>query len=230
MSTNTDTGTTPPETESWEAKRDREKQENIDQRRALCNGVAAHLPGWHVTESDNEYLGYRFKLEDGTGHRVTLESSRTKGTWHVSGHWPQRTANGSYYVPSDVREESPSINVSTAKSHEQIARDISRRFLPEYVRIYALLTAKATEQNDYETRRAANWQRIAGSGYVKTWDASHLKEQGKIYIDGADDKTNFDAGYGDVNMESADSVKIELRSLPIDTALRVLEVLKKEWR
>ncbi len=216
--------------ETWEAKHDREKQEFIDTRRALYNGIAPHLPaGWKVTETEDEYIGWRFKLEDGLGHRVTIETARTpRNMWHVSGYWPQRANNGSYYVPSDVREESPSINVSVAKTHEQIARDITKRFLPEYVRIFAKIQDKVSAENDYATRRARNWARVAD--WVDTYNAPHLAEQGKVRIKGADGKTNFDLGYGDVNMESADSVKIELRSLPIETALAVLKLLQKRWR
>lgn len=222
--------TTDTSIETWEAKRDREKQESITARRNLYDGVALYLQGWHVTESDDEYLGYRFKLEDGLGHRVTIETARTpRNMWHVSGYWPQRANNGSYYVPSDVHEESPSINVSTSKTHEQIARDITKRFLPEYLRIFAKIQDKVAVENDYATRRAKNWERIAG--WVDTYSASHLQEQGKIRIkSNADGSKNYDAGYGDINMESADSVKIELRSLPIETALAVLELLQKGWR
>lgn len=224
-------------TETWEQReqrREQEKQAAIVARRELYNAVAAHLPGWHVTESDDEYLGYRFKLEDGLGHRVTIESARERGKWHVSGYWlgtPGAGANGRYLTPSDVSESYPSINLSQAKTPEQIARDIARRFLPEYLRIFAKLEAKQAADNDYDTRRARNWKRITDSGYVKYHALPHLKERADVRIkSNADGSTNYDAGYGEVHMESVDSVRLELRSLPVETALAVLELLQKGWR
>jgi hypothetical protein len=113
-----------------------------------------------------------------------------------------------------------------------MAKDILRRFMPEYLRIWGLLEEKQKATNDYHARKLANWKRIAESGNVtdpRTPDASRIgSEDPRAQIRfGAKGKDgyNYDKGYGDIRMTGDDSVQIELRSLPVETALRILAAI-----
>jgi hypothetical protein len=85
--------------------------------------------------------------------------------------------------------------------------------------------AKVAADNAYANRKAINWQRLVDAGMVVNPRGGDIMT-GDVRIKGSDNKSNFDAGYGSVQMSSADSVQIELRSLPVDTAMRVLAALK----
>lgn len=99
----------------------------------------------------------------------------------VSADWP-RDAKGSMVMARDVEYNtaSPGIKVSAAKSPVQIARDIRRRFMPEFSRLYAMAMAVVASRNQYEATVAANYALLAracgGSCAKSSWrDAWDLK-------------------------------------------------------
>lgn len=59
------------------------------------------------------------------------------------------------------RVTAPSITVALSRDPIAIARDIARRFIPEYLRVLALAEAKIAADNAYESTIAANLQRLA---------------------------------------------------------------------
>jgi hypothetical protein len=66
----------------------------------------------------------------------------------------------------------PVITVTVAKNPEAIARDIVRRFLPEYLRVLALAEEKVAANNAYEATIAANLQRLAkATGTALPWSS-----------------------------------------------------------
>jgi hypothetical protein len=65
--------------------------------------------------------------------------------------------------PRDLREpkeSDPDITVSADKTPEQIARDISRRFLAEYTRIYTRCRAVADERQAGENASRDGWAQV----------------------------------------------------------------------
>ena len=109
----------------------------------LYQGVAEHLTGWSFTYeiSDRSWYGpsFRYKLVCDSNPEQAIDLSFgtysvQRGKVHVSGYWPRREEHGRWTSPSDVREDSPSINVSLDRGYKVIARQIETRFLPEYVR------------------------------------------------------------------------------------------------
>lgn len=217
------------ETETYQERLDREQAEARKAYADLYNGVAAHLTGWRVVlpeeDANNRYYYERTRLKNDAGQTIYLKLDR--GKIHISGSWPQRKQPGGPFVsPSDVREESPSINCALGRGYEVIARDITRRFLPEYQRIWAKCQAKIEADERYENTRAANWARIAAMPVVKT--STHRQETGDVIIGKLDHNgsRNLSNGYGDVSMEGENSVKIELRSLPVDVAEIILRALE----
>ena len=75
--------------------------------------------------------------------------------------------NGSYV---EVHEQSstgwnktsaPSITVAIARGCAAIAKDIAKRFLPEYMRVFALAEAKVKASSEYDALITDNLQRLA---------------------------------------------------------------------
>jgi hypothetical protein len=216
------------ELSEWEIKIRAERKVKYDTYEALYNGIAANLEngvGWRMDERrdsddpNNFNRAEHLRLVSTSDPRMmidfNMQSGANRGKVHVSGHWPQGGDNMPYVSPRDVREESPSINVSYAKGYPAIARDIERRFLPNYRRIFALCLASIDAHNSYEARKLANWQRVAAAKCLKQ-DYRHDQQRASI---------NLPNSYGDVHMESADSVHLNMRSVPVDLAVAILAAI-----
>lgn len=227
----------------------REQAETHAKHVALYEGIAAHLPGWKaVIKPSNVHDGaYKYTLQADiamSGNRkqtprihITFETGAQRGKIRVSGYWPQRSNHGPYTMPSEVGEDSPSIGLSLTTSltgmergYDALARQIQNRFIPNYLRIFDKLLAKIDEDNDYKARKLANWKKLTDAGLVidRTRPQDDGDQRGDARVRGSDGVTNLDAGYGDVRMTGENSVEIHLRSLPTDTAMRVLRALKGE--
>lgn len=200
----------------------RERQEKRDAYTKLYNGVAANLPGWRVERNpDNDEAEYRLRLVNlaAPTQRIALEltgAGKHRGRVVVSGYWP-RTPQSAFTSPRDVREDTPTITVDSGKPHEQIAKDIKRRFLPEYQRIFEKIEAKIAQDLLYESTKDANFNSLlaAGPSILKRGYGTQ-----KAVLD-------IGEGWGGVEMESSSTVKIELRSIPIELALRLIATLDK---
>lgn len=207
--------------ETWEQKRAREDAEAIATMRGLYEGIAAHLAGWRFedrSEPECSHWDLRYYLvpETGaTGMRIGLGIQKDKV--NVSGYWPQRGPNdGGWTSPHDVRESSNDISCSLSRGYEAIAKDIMRRFLPEYTRVYNKLLEMIANQNAYDARRAANWDKL-NSPVLEKRDPRKWKEQtGDLRLKD---------GYGHIHMVGEDSVSIEIRSVSTAMAQAVLNAL-----
>jgi hypothetical protein len=204
--------------ETWEQRVQRERADERQRYHTLYTRIAELLPGWTVETRNDANYNSHFRLIDGQGHVISLNlpSGADRGKVHISGHWPQNGQYGPFCSPSEVREDSPSINCSLSRGYESIARDIQKRFLPEYLRIFVKCQERIAADNAYEARKAANWQKLVDTGLIL----------GKLHCGEWRGGVAMNAGYGDVRMSSADSVQLDLRSLPIETAIRILRALK----
>jgi hypothetical protein len=214
-----------------------EFEEGERQAAELYHGVARYLDGWNVeTRPGHEAwygTGTHYELVNATepDKRISLNASKhLKGKVAVSGYWPRQ---GSYPLsPSDVGEDSPAIKVSLDRGYEAIAREISQRFVPAYHRVFDKLASKIAAGNEYQARRMANWQRLRDAGVIvnprpvagEVWEAN-TDPVADVRVRTAKGGRDYDQGYGDVRMTGEDSVEIKLRSVPIDTAIRVLKAL-----
>src|SRR5258708_3210261 len=136
--------------ESFDDRITRERAECHARYLALYNGVAAHLAGWKVTidnPDDDFRFEYRYRLTnnvEGQDIHLSFGSGVDRGKVRVSGSWPKKGEHGPWSGPGDLYpcESSPSINCALSRGYDVIAKDITRRFLPEYRRIWGLLVAK----------------------------------------------------------------------------------------
>ncbi len=128
--------------------------------RTLGPAVAKHLPDWHYCRTDRGDFLIPKGVPASTyspwrNHCQGIGLDADNGRVIVHGHWPHGRADSGWRAcgPSDIREESPTITVSARRPPEKIAAEITRRFLPEYQRIYVLLDQYLTAQVNGEQRQ-----------------------------------------------------------------------------
>ncbi len=139
---------------------------------ALAAEVAKHLTGWKV-ESDNGMQDNAVYLTDGV-RQIRIGTGRNPNENRLSVQtwcWPKYMKRHDQYNRQETREsisphmlrpqqESPSITVSGDKTPEQIAKDILRRFIPEYLRVWDLCQAEAFDRQEYEDRAVSGWAAV----------------------------------------------------------------------
>jgi hypothetical protein len=114
---------------------------------------------------------------------------------------------------------SPSITVSAARTVEQIAKDIQRRFLPAYAAAFE--TAAQRRNADDACRRQAASAALAIQTAVG--DFGHISDRSdfRVYLNrNAENSLSLGVGI------SGDLVKLEVGYLPQDKALAVINFLK----
>lgn len=207
---------------------------NHERMRELHASIATHLDGWAYQETElpgdhwyGSHFRYEIRNQDGHSFDLRILSGADRGKVQVTGNWPRRdeTPGASYVTPSEVRESSPSIKRSLDRGYQAIARDIVKRFLPEYVRVYGKIQERIRADREYSGRKASNWATITQSGFVVNPRERNGEHVAEVRIAGERERYDYSAGYGDVRMTGDDSVEIKLNSLPVETALRVLRAL-----
>jgi hypothetical protein len=203
-----------------------ERARKIATLRALTAAIAKALGEGFQAKEDKE-LEHVGEIRHADGRCINLNSSwyERQRRLNVSGDYPRDEGNnGSYSDPKSwgaiaYNESPPSITVSADRSPEAIARDIQRRFLPEYTRIYNLCIEKRNERN------------AARSGYLSKAETI-LKALGKrrAEIVGAPDNTHVDLRYSDSGYGKLTETSIDLHSLSFETVLEIAAVLAKKGR
>ena len=110
------------------------------------------------------------------------------------------------------------ISVSNKKNAECIARDIQRRLLPDVMKYKAVADERTNQHNQYKGKQAGNKKRL--SDILPMWSNDDNSESMRFSLDKCD-------AYGSIQV-SSDTVKIEISSLPINLACKILEILKHE--
>lgn len=88
-------------------------------------------------------------FDDGRAIDLVFQEYNNKGKLRVYGNMP-RNASGRTFGKS-----AGGINVSTSKTPQQIAKDIARRFMPEYTTCYAKAVQQKHESDEYTRKKEA---------------------------------------------------------------------------
>jgi hypothetical protein len=138
----------------------------------VCNALAKHFDGWTLEET-GETFDYRWKLRrNGMEIGLSLDWSKKDRLNIATWAWPKYTkldrgeVRSETITPSslyDPKESSPSISVAWNRGPEVIAKEIKRRFLPEYERIYARCAEKAASYQKHENESRQNWENICAA-------------------------------------------------------------------
>ena len=160
------------------------------------------------------------------GREIGFQMGRVQGKLHVGGIWPtySKTEYGNEYrqvvSPRELRYEngraveSPSINVSSKRGVKAIVKDIQRRFLPEYTRVWGLCKARVEATTAYNSRCDETWDKVCGAmGKTPTTNSVTLK-LGKSWV-------TFEKG-------SDDGVGVKTYSMPLGAVLELIAFLKSK--
>jgi hypothetical protein len=154
---------------------------------------------------------------------------------NADGSWPgavyaTNEERGTHDVPGtgipglDIAQygeiSSPSITISPDKTPEVIARDIERRFLPAYREYLRRLMVVINAHNDYEMITAASLETLKGAALTEY----EIKDR-KFNMDGRKVKGQDYTPCANVRA-SREDITLEIRSLTIDQARRILAVIK----
>lgn len=220
---------TNPVTSTWEQRREAEQQaeqEWFEQISALIGQIGLAL-GWALkTYNQDEYRHRLPDLEDANGHRLCFGKSRDSAAQaakklHIAGGWPSiKTATGSKQVTAyDVSEKSPSIEVSLSRGANVIAREITRRLLPEYSRIYGRCVERINATLSYEAKTKIAYNSLCASLGLAPENRSYdgtISVRLYEYLDGM---------YGELR-PSGDSIDMDVRGVPLAVAIQVCAILR----
>lgn len=133
--------------------------------------LAPHLDGWAFDpNADSESWRQEiFFSKGGLRFCITRHRSKTDRIDVETWNWPKYTTlergdeRTTTVTPSNLHnpeESSPSISVAIARGAEVIAREIKRRFIPEYERLYTRCVEQAANYQKYSDESRDSWQRV----------------------------------------------------------------------
>ena len=202
--------------ETFEDRREREKREDQARKgktealiREVCK-VSGFTPEMKNDDSWNYACVNAHKGDESL--YFTSCGYPLKDRIAISGNFP-RTDKGERIDPYEYNEERHEISVSIAKTPEQIARDIERRFLPRYRELLRRVKEKVAQSNEYAVACARNLERIKGGKLTEEEEKGYIMHlSGEIF--------------GEIRVHG-ETVRIELHSVPIEAAQRIVRILEE---
>lgn len=162
----------------------KENAEKQAQLQALVHLIAQHLGDWKAGTDEHN----RDELRNGQGAKLYIsfcDNGRERSRVAIHGGM-NIGRNGAYetvYDP-DTRERlsPPSITVAISRGVETIAKEIKRRVIPEYLRIFELGTLQVQRQNDATAKRQANIRKLAAATGAAVPDFKQHPDTDRFYI------------------------------------------------
>lgn len=174
-------------------------------------------PGVYLHKKNDPMFELYFRADDyGIKGRIEVH-----GNFHIGRGTGNSFVDVREYLPGDGRTTLPSITVAISRGAEAIAKEIKRRFLPEYTDLYNKAVAKRDSQIAYEDKVFQNLSRLAAIvSKPITENATHSSER----------RTSFDyyrnnGPYADVSC-SADTATLKIHNLSIDMAESILRMIE----
>lgn len=180
---------------------------------ALAHDLAEYLVDYEPVEE--HCLGVQVSLQHTSGDgRKVFVSNQDKKKWHASVSWP--SDGGNFYKPDGYNDISILITVSKSRGVQGLARDITRKLLPEYHAHYGECLAKIQKQHDYEAQ-----QITVRDEFLKALEAPKYRLGDRI-------QDIYVYKHGVYKISVLDG-KVELLTsyLPPEVALKMIEVLKE---
>lgn len=185
----------------------------------LGRDVAAALgTTWHAVERTDDISSNRVKLACppcGKEFGLTIRYDKRDMRFHVYPTWPHAETDRTEF-PHYSQRPDLDISITVKKDPYQIARDIRRRFLPEYVAAYNKAVAQAEAHDAWmQTKRStAETVAAAAGGSVRDGDGSTV------------DTRMGKQSYIRTIQVNSDTVEIDFRNVPADLAVKLLTL----WR
>ncbi len=164
-------------------------------------------------------LAHWATVRDESGRAFSFGSSQypVRDRWSVSGIYP-RNAKGeqiSVRKYSDGEPHEPVIYMAKTKNAESIAREIARRFLPDYEKRLAVVRDRVEADNGYLAKQQETRSRMERAG-VRFYE--HSPETGSTSV--------TDRGYACKVQVNSDTVNLDLRSVPTEVAAQILQLIR----
>lgn len=199
--------------------------ENNGKRIELLRAVAAYIDGFEVKVPAD---GRQPRLAGPDGMEIFIATSRERGKLHIHGDWP---TDGNTYmsprswgaVPYDENGD-VSINVSEVRGPEEIARDILRRFLPQYREIYAKCCQRKAENAAYRDRLYVQAQAITkAAGLPAPGRLENSNSEYRLHLGNVTEQ----GWYGTVQVYDK-SINLDLRGVTVANAEKILAILRTQ--
>ena len=187
-----------------------------------AKAIAKHLPGSWRLDTTNTRPCEVLLGENGKGICVGTQWNQ-KGKLRVYGLYPKSELAGSYGAVEravlSYKESAPEIGITATREPEAIAREIVRRFLPEYEALFAKCVERVKDLEAEHRRRVALQERvIAAIGEPRRGRQDKPTEGLHLWFP---DGWNVS---GDVEVSSPDWVSIKM-SLDPERAVAILRFL-----
>lgn len=191
-------------------------------------GTYGQFPNWKLNPVEEGGSRGYLTREDGLTLYFSFDAYGNKGKIAIS-YSSGDLNKGAYVTVYDdkyQRVSYPSINVSTAKTPDQVARDIQKRLMTDAVRVHGLVLKSIAEEKKFVDTREASTLRLAGMLGVlpkRDYNSKALSHE----VDPFDNVKAFGAdGYGSFVVSSANSISLKLSSMSLETALKVAAALR----
>lgn len=188
-----------------------------DTLQTLAADIAKEIGAPWAVELQREYYPTIYVCHP-DGRKISVRIKWNKKT-HISLSGALHIGRNGQYVQvyeGSKRFDVPTISVAIARGIPTICKEIGRRLLGKYTRIFEKAKARIAADEDYAGKRRANLTQlsaIVGGHEPKDDDTGHTSYY-----------HNNGRGYGDIWC-SPDSCNLKLSSLSIETARQVLEVV-----
>ncbi len=143
---------------------------------------------------------------------IAKDGYRHRGRIVISGSWPRSKKSNSVFCPRDGK--GGAITVAESKSPEQIAKDIVRRFLPEYREAYAEQVRLKQNEETYEDNKTALTRDLAQALGAKPRPHS------------PNCVTGYEPTWHEFQINGGDSADIQIHSVTASQALEVIALIK----
>ena len=183
--------------------------DKVDDIAALLGAVKVELVSSDYPTDDRYYI----TLAEPAGVRLFIAgpSWRRKGRIYISGEYPsyadsqgcKQTVYPSSVWVENVRQSAPEITCAVERTAAQIAKDIQRRFIPEFLHVWAL--CKANLNQNYTDDVSAAAAQIAALTSGQIWG----QENNQIRFEGGE-ITYIRVSSGTVDVKFSDVTKEQL--------------------
>lgn len=182
---------------------------------AFAAAIVENLPGWRVLPPKESCFGTVLwaDITDGT-LSIAIDGrpgAAQKGRICLRGVLPTHTRGGQYVTPEG---NAPVVTVAADRPAASIAADIERRLLPTFRSVHARQVELLRTWSEHEDLRAAAATALAQYGSRRQFTI------------GVRHANNSDV-YGDIEVQSGSSVRVELSCTP-EIAAKIMHMLKTE--
>lgn len=191
--------------------------EATEELRAKAASVARTLPGgpWRL---EFENVNGSARINGPNGQRIFFDHDNRTGRIEVHGSWP-RDCYGRVQTPQERKR----ITFDGSRSSAEWKAEVERRFLTWYLLAYGKAKETCDRLAEHHAAQQATRARLAA--IVEAHIVGHSPESASIYRNQKDSPN--ENVYGEIKVNSADSVQIELRGLTEAQAAELLRVLAK---